>query len=147
MFIATVLTTVAGEADDAPILEASLSSQLAVIEASSALTGLTADNPLAINFPLPAGFSIASEGTTIAGQFCVYWDTETLTWSTKGCKATVSNGTATCECTHLTSFTLAKYEIPTVIPPDILDVVTVMGIIISGKPLYIPLLPLPLTPT
>ncbi|OXA50973.1 Adhesion G protein-coupled receptor L2 [Folsomia candida] len=38
---------------------------------------------------------------------CVFWDTVNLTWSTEGCKVIASTPfETTCECDHLTSFTI-----------------------------------------
>jgi hypothetical protein len=35
---------------------------------------------------------------------CLYWSTNTSSWSSDGCTPTVTNGTMNCKCTHLTDF-------------------------------------------
>ncbi|XP_041033089.1 adhesion G protein-coupled receptor E2-like isoform X2 [Carcharodon carcharias] len=73
---------------------------------------------------------------------CVYWDSLASVWSTHGCMLQHSNATHTvCTCTHLSSFAvlMALYEIK---GPHIynLDMITIVGIILSLVCLFISIL-------
>uniref|UniRef100_A0AAY4ATV2 Uncharacterized protein n=1 Tax=Denticeps clupeoides TaxID=299321 RepID=A0AAY4ATV2_9TELE len=74
---------------------------------------------------------------SLANPLCVFWNFTLFDsggWDTSGCTATlVGNGTVTCECNHLTSFSIlmSPYVPFTGVQKDVLDYLTYIGVGVS----------------